>query len=98
MHQRISGLSSPICMTRWPTPPPPWDAYCALMAFHLVVLDKRPLVCPVVIRETLCRALSRLVLRAAGYQVKTSCGTLQMCAGLDSGIDRETNSVGEREI
>ena len=34
-----------------------WEAYRALMACCLVALDKRPGVRPVVIGETLCRAL-----------------------------------------
>ena len=55
---------------------PPWAAYCALMVCRLVVLDKKPGVCPVGIGETLCQALAKLVVRAAGDQVKTACGNL----------------------
>ena len=65
---------------------PPWAAYCALMACHLVALDKRPGVRPVGIGEMLCRALAKIVMRAAGEQAKTACGNLQMCAGLKAGI------------
>ena len=50
------------------------------------------------IGETLCRALDKLVMRAAGYQVKTACGNLQMCAGLESGIERATHAVGQRRL
>ena len=57
-------------------PSPPWDANCALMAYHLVVLDKRPGVRPVGIGETLSRALAKFVMRAAGDQAKTACGNL----------------------
>ena len=39
------------------------------------------------IGETLRRALSKLVTRAAGEQAKTACGNLQLCAGLEAGID-----------
>ena len=73
---------------------PPWAAYCALMACRLVALDKRPGVCPVKIRETLCRALAKLVMRAAEDQVKTACEDLQMCAGLKTGIEGATHAVG----
>ena len=66
---------------------PPWAAYRALMACRLVALDKRPGVRPVSIGETLRRALAKLVMRAAGEQAKTACGNLQMCAGLEAGIE-----------
>ena len=66
---------------------PPWAAYCALIACRLVALDKRPGVRPVGTGETLHRALAKLVMRAAGDQAKTACGNLQLCAGLDAGID-----------
>ena len=55
---------------------PPWAANRALMECRLVALDKRPGVRPVGIRETLCRALAKLVMREAGEQVKTTCGNL----------------------
>ena len=55
---------------------PPWSAYRALMACCLVTLDNRPLVRPVGIGEMLRRALAKLVLRAAGNQVKTVCENL----------------------
>ena len=47
-------------------PPPPRDAYCALMACHLVALDKRPGVRHVGKGEKLRRDLAKLVMRAAG--------------------------------
>ena len=46
------------------------------------------------IRETLCRALAKLVMRAAEDQVKTACEDLQMCAGLKTGIEGATHAVG----
>ena len=73
---------------------PPWAAYRALMACRLVVLDKRPGVRPVDIGETLRRALAKLVMRAAGDQAKTSCGNLQLCAGLEVSIEGATHAVG----
>ena len=66
---------------------PPWSAYCSLMACCLVALDKRPGVRPMGIGETLRPALAELVIRAAGNQVKTVCGNLQLCTCLDSGIE-----------
>ena len=77
---------------------PPWAAYRALMACCLVVLDKRPGVRPVGIGETLRRALAKLVMRAAGDQAKTACGNLQLCAGLEAGIEWGTHAVGQRRL
>ena len=50
------------------------------------------------IGETLRRALTKLVMRAAGDQAKTACGNLQMCAGLEAGIERATYAVGQRRL
>ena len=77
---------------------PPWAAYCALIACFLVALDKRPGVCPVDIGETLSRALAKLVMRESGDQVKTACGNLQVCAGLEAGIEGATHAVGQRRL
>ena len=48
------------------------------------------------IGETLCRALAKVSTRAAGEQVKTACGNLQLCAGLKDGIEGATHAVGQR--
>ena len=37
-------------------------------------------------------------MRAAGYQAKTACDNLHMCAGLDSGIEGATHAVGQRRL
>ena len=50
------------------------------------------------IGETLLRALAKLVMRAAGDQAKTACGNLQLCAGLEAGIEGATHDVGQRRI
>ena len=73
---------------------PPLSAYRALMACHLVALDKRPGVRPVGIGETHRQALAKLVMRAAGDQEKTVCGNLQLCAGLEASMERATYAVG----
>ena len=44
--------------------------------------------------EMLFRYLAKLVMRAAGYQAKTACGNLQLCAGLWAGIEGATHAVG----
>ena len=50
------------------------------------------------IGETLRRALAKLFMRAAGDQAKTACGNLQLCAGLEAGIEGATNAVGQRRL
>ena len=35
-------------------------------------------------------------MRKAGYQAKTVCGNLQMCAGLEAGIEGVTHAVGQQ--
>ena len=74
---------------------PPWAAYRAMMACFLVVLDKLPGVRPVWIGETLRQDLAKLVMKAAGDQAKTECGNLQLCAGLEAGIEGDTHAVGQ---
>ena len=46
------------------------------------------------IGETLCQALNKLVMRAAGELAKTAYGNLQLCAGLEAGIEGATHVVG----
>ena len=50
------------------------------------------------IGETLRRALAKLVMRADRDQAKTACGNLQLCAGLEAGIEGSTNSVVQRRL
>ena len=75
------------CLTGCLTHPPPWDTCRALMAFRLLLPNKRPGVRPVGIGEMLCRDLAKNVMRAAGDQGKMACRNLQLCTGLDSGIE-----------
>ena len=50
------------------------------------------------IGETLRWALAKLVMMAAGEQAKTVCGNLQLCAGLEYGIEDATHAVGQRRL
>ena len=77
---------------------PLWAAYRALIACRLIALDKRPGVLPVGIGEMLRQPLAKFVTRAAGYQAKTACGNLQLCAGLKAGIEGATHAVGQRRL
>ena len=62
------------------------------------VTNKSPGVRPVGIGETLHRALAKLLMRAAGEQAKTACWNLQLCAGLEAGIEGATHTVGQRRL
>ena len=76
----------------------PWAAYRTLMACCLVVLDKRPRVRHMGIGETLYRALAKIFMRAGGDQAKTACVNLQLCAGLEDGIEGATHAVVQRRL
>ena len=58
-------------------------------------MDKRPGVRPVGIGETLRHADTKLVMKATGYQKKTACGSLQLCAGLEAVIEGETHNMAQ---
>ena len=63
------------------------DAYSELITCRLLALDKIPGVRPVGIGEALCRSLSEHAMRAPEDPVKTVHGHLQLCAGLEDGIE-----------
>ena len=50
------------------------------------------------IGDTLRSALAKLVMRAVGDQEKTACGNLQLCAGLEAGIEGATHALGQRRL
>ena len=77
---------------------PSWSAYFALMACRLVALDKRPGVRPLGIGGALRRSLAKLVMRTAGDQAKTTCGNIQLCAGLEAGIEVATHIIEQRKL
>ena len=49
------------------------------------------------IGETLRWALAKIIMRADGDQAKTACINLQLCAGLESGIERATHAIYQRQ-
>ena len=68
------------------------------MACRLVALDKTTGVRPVVIGDTLCRALAKHVMREAGDQAKTVCGNFQLCTDLKAGIEGATHAIRKRRL
>ena len=72
---------------------PPFAAYRALMACRLVALDKQPGVRPVGIGEIWRRAISKCALTVCGEDAKAACGSTNLCAGLEAGIEGALHSV-----
>ena len=54
---------------------------------RLVALDKQPGICPLGIGKSWMRAVVKLVLAELGYDGKAACGSTQLCAGLEAGIE-----------
>ena len=48
------------------------------------------------ISEMLHREIAKLIMRASGDQAKTACVNLQLCAGLEAGIEGVNHAMGER--
>ena len=74
----------------------PWDAYRALMACHIIALDNHPGVRPLWIGERLRWAIAKLIMQAVGDQAKTACGSLQLCADIEDGIEGVTHAIAQR--
>ena len=59
-------------------------------------MDKRPGVRPVGIGKTFYRDITKLIMRSAGDQEKTECGSLQLCVGIEAGIEGATHRMAQR--
>ena len=75
---------------------PPFAAYRALMACRLVALDKQPGVRPLGIGEIFRRAIAKCALKVCGEDAKAACGSANLCAGLEAGIEGAIHSVTRR--
>ena len=65
---------------------PPWAAYQALVSGRLIALDKQPGIRPVEVGETWRRLVAKCLLKVAGPEAKTACGTTQLAGGLEARI------------
>ena len=52
-----------------------------------MVLDKCPGIWPIGIGDIWRRLLAKCVLKVTGAEAKDACGNMQMCAGLEAGIE-----------
>ena len=74
----------------------PFAAYRALMGCRLLALDKQPGVRPLGIGEMWRRAIAKCALRVCGPDAKAACGSTNLCAGLEAGIEGALHSVRRR--
>jgi hypothetical protein len=72
---------------------PPWAAYHALMCRRLVALDKQPRVRPMAIGEIWHQCIAKGNLAGLGAQTKGACGSVQLCTGLEAGIEGALHAV-----
>ena len=75
---------------------PPWAAYRAMMSRRLAGLDKQPGVRPVGIGCIWLRYIAKLLLMETAGMGRKTCGALQLCAGLEAGIEGGLHSVFEK--
>ena len=75
---------------------PPFAAYRALMGCRLIALDKEPGVRPLGIGEIWRRAIAKCALSVCGQDAKAACGSTNLCAGLEAGIEGALHSVRQR--
>ena len=64
----------------------PWDSIRAMVASHLIALEKCLGVRPIGIGEMLCRIIEKAVCLATRLDAAFICGSGQLCADLQAGI------------
>jgi hypothetical protein len=75
------------------TESPPYAAYRALNAKREVALDKQPGTRPVAIGEIWIRCTGKGLIMQSDDQAKLACGSVQLCAGLECGIEASLHAV-----
>eukprot|EP00957_Ditylum_brightwellii_P122456 9337871-Ditylum_brightwellii.AAC.1 len=63
------------------------------MVCRLIALDKCPGTQPVGISEIFCGLITKLVIRAIEDNAKLACSNLQLCAGMEAGIEGAVHAV-----
>ena len=57
------------------------------MSGRLIALDKQPGIRPVGVGKTWRRLMAKCLLKVAGPEAKSACGTTQLAGGLEAGIE-----------
>ena len=58
-----------------------------MMSGRMIALDKQPGIRPVGVGETWRRLMAKCLLKVAGPEAKSACGTTQLVGGLGAGIE-----------
>ena len=72
---------------------PPWSAYRAFMYGRLIVLGKKPGMCPFRVGETWILIFSKIALNFTGPEATVACQDGQQCAGFKAVIGSTFHGV-----
>ena len=72
---------------------PPWAAYRALLSGRIIALDKQPGTRPVGVGETWRRLMAKCLLKVAGPEAKSACGTTELAGVLEAGIEGAIHTI-----
>ena len=74
----------------------PFAAHRALQTCRLGALDKQPGVRPLGVGSSTKRLIAKCTLKVVGDDAKAACGNVNLCAGLESGIEGTLHAVRAR--
>ena len=74
----------------------PYAAHRALETGRLTALDKQPGVRPIGVASVASRTVAKCLLKVVGDDAKAACGNVNLCAGLEAGIEGALHAVRAR--
>ena len=95
--EHLCDALHPACARRCSVDPSSLVAYTAQhsTACRLIPLNKNPGVRPIGIGEVMRRILGKAILQLIRHEVMDAAGSLQLCAGQDSGIEAAIHAMAE---